>query len=99
MKRSLLGGDFEAKLSSVKRIAPFEIPSMSKEDVLVKAWSFKRPKIENELGVGRCSGIARMEKVRDPSLLLEAKRRELLPPSLKPGRFGFQIAEGGLSRT
>ena len=86
VKRSLLGGDFAEKFSSVKRTAPFEIPSRSKEEVLVKAWSLSRPKIEYELGDCRCSGIARMEKTRDPSVLLLAKRMELLPSSLKPGR-------------
>ena len=99
VKRSLLGGDLLAKLSSVKRTAPLEIPSLSKVAVLVNDWSFKRPKMECELGTDECSGIERMEKVKDPSALLEGKIMALLPPSLNPGRYGSQTADGGLRRT
>ena len=55
--------------------------------------------MENELGVARCSGIDKMEKDKEPSALFVAKRMELLPPSLNPGRFGSHVADGGLTRT
>ena len=99
VKRSLFGGDLLAKFSSVKLMAPLEMPCTSKVAVLVKAWSFRRPKMEYEFGTDECSGIERMEKVKDPSALLEGKRKELLPSSLNPGRYGSQMADGGLAKT
>ena len=55
--------------------------------------------MEYEVGSDECSGIERMENVKDPSALLEGKRKELLPSSLNPGRCGSQMAEGGLANT